>query len=105
MKKNSGMTLIETIVAFAIIAVILVVAMMSINTIAGVNVKAQDMNTADEAMEERIASGTGYDDVTDKNLSFTITDQHGESIEITIPGRVLTYEHNGKMLQVFQLKK
>ena len=99
------MTLIETIVAFAIIAVILVVAMMSINTITNVNVKAQNMNTADEAMETMIASGTGYTTQEDKDLVFSIEDvTDGTSIEITIPGRVLTFEDNGKRLQVFQLR-
>jgi prepilin-type N-terminal cleavage/methylation domain-containing protein len=109
---KSGMTLIETIVAFSIIAIIIVVALTGFNTIAKVNDKAQETNKADEEMETLIASGAGFSNSENNTLSFTILDpENGEAlmdpedglpIQIVIPGKILTYERNGKTLSVFQ---
>ena len=99
------MTLIETIVAFAIISVIIVVAMLSINTIANVNVKAQDINTADEALEEKIALGTGFDIESVENLTLSITDSNGAPINVTVEGRILKYDQNDRLLRIFQLNR
>jgi len=97
------MTLIETIVAFAIIAVIIVAAVMGVNTIAKVNIKSQEMNTADESMEALIAGGTGFASSDPATLSLTAV-SGSDSFTFEIPGKILTYEYagNGKTLQVFQ---
>jgi len=57
LKRRSAFTLIETIVAFAIIGVILVVALAGFNTIASVGNRAQEWNLADQSLEDLIASG------------------------------------------------
>ena len=100
--NKKGMTLIETIVAFAIISVIIVVALMSINTITSVNVKAQDMNMADEALEDMIAAGTGGTD-SDK-VTVTIGDPSNPATTFSFQGVFRTYETNGRSMTVFVLK-
>ena len=110
-KRNAGMTLIETIVAFAIISIIIVVAMLSINTITSINVKAQNMNVADQEMEYMIASDAEPADKNDTQLTFLVSDNNGnplkipdtdKQITVVIPGSILTYEVNGKALDVFR---
>ena len=87
MKKNlkKGMTLIETIVAFAIIAVIVVVALQGFNVIGGVNVKSQQLNKADESLELSISAN----DFVDENPEVLILEVDGE--EISVDGRILTF--------------
>jgi len=110
-KSISGFTLIETIVAFAIIAIILVVALAGFNTIANVGSKAQAWNVADQEMEVLIASGTGYEASENMTLEFTITGADGlpaidpatgNPLVIKIEGKILTYDNDGKRLSVFQ---
>ena len=107
----AGMTLIETIVAFAIIAIIVVVAVMGINAIAGVNYKAQEANKADERMEADIAMAENYSDEEPLGFVFNLKGPDGDialepdtgnPLEIEIPGRILTYEWDGKTLEVFE---
>ena len=102
-RKNNkrGFTLVETIVAFAIIAIIIVVALMSFNTIARINAKAQDMNIADEEMESKIALGD-FEESKDVVLNVTVDPESLAPVKIEIPGKIQTYEHNGKYLEVFQ---
>jgi len=108
-KKNSrgktGFTLIETIVAFAIIAIILVVAVIGFNTIASVSNKAQAWNQADEALENLIAEGgeEGVDYTAEpKTLSVTFYDNiQGKYITENIKGEIRTYQYNDKTLQIF----
>jgi len=110
-KSISGFTLIETLVAFAIIAIILVVALVGFNTIANVGNRAQAWNAADQEMEKLIASGTGYETSENMTLEFTVTGADGQPavdpatgapIVIKIGGKILTYNNDGKRLSVFQ---
>jgi type II secretory pathway pseudopilin PulG len=100
--RKSGMTLIEAIVAFAIVGIIIVVAVTGINTIANVNVRSQDMNVADEEMEALIARGeyASYQKVTMK----VVVGEGADQVEINVPGRILTFvnEKNGNTLEVFE---
>ena len=101
--KKAGMTLIETIVAFAIIAIITVVAVTGFNTIANVGGKAQDMNAADQNMEALIAGGAAGASSAE-NITLVISAGSGAgSVQVEIPGKVLTYENakNGRTLEVF----
>ena len=105
-KRNSrnGFTLIETIVALAIIAIILVVALTGFNVLSRVDIQAQEWNAADESLEAAIAAGINYESYTTTSLTFSFVNPSasGETITISIPGKVLKYEHNGKTIQVFQ---
>ena len=99
---KTGFTLIETIVAFAIIAIILVVALVGFNTIANISNRAQAWNEADQEIEDLIATGTGYAEYKDVTLGLPVTDSGDNPVLITIEGRLLTYDKGGKMLTVFQ---
>jgi len=100
--NRTGFTLIETIVAFAIIAIILVVALAGFNTISSIGNKAQAWNEADQEIETLIATGTGYTTSKDAALEFTITDSSNNPLVIKIEGKILTFDKGGKQLNVFQ---
>lgn len=107
---NAGMTLIETIVAMAIISIILVVALVSINTIASVNVKAQNVNVADETLEAMISEGA-FEDANDFTLSLSIIDpstnqpiiDSGNTLKFEIKGQIQTFveDNTGRSLDLF----
>ena len=86
------MTLVETTVAFAIISVILVVAVMGVNTIAGVNARSQGANMAYENIEYLISQNTGGED----SESVALTISNGEE-DFVIEGvfRTFTVEGDG----------
>jgi len=95
-----GFTLIETIVAFAIIAIILVVALIGFNTISRVDLSAQGWNASDQAIENLISlGGSGNDPANpDKQVVLTIV-TGGETFKIT--GDIRTYVDGGKSITVF----
>lgn len=108
MKK--GFTLIETIVAFAIIAIILVVALVGFNTIARTDNRAQAWNVSDEALENIIATGSILDSAADSERfqsesdTFTITfELGGDGFEISGVIRTYTDTELGKSMSVFAL--
>jgi len=98
--NKTGFTLIETIVAFAIIAIILVVAIVGFNTIASVNNRAQAWNQADQELELLIASGD-YTEARETTLIVTLSDGTGTPVTSEITGEIRTYKFNGKTLEVF----
>ena len=106
------MTLIETIVAMAIISVIIVIATMSINTIAGVNVRAQNMNVADEALEAMIAEGNYTGPALDVTMTLKVfdpatggpaRDEGNNVIQFEIDGQIQTFVegNTGRQLELF----
>jgi len=112
MKKKSmknryglGFTLIETIVAFAIIAIILVVALIGFNVIANVDNRAQGWNASDQTIETLIAEGgQGNDQDNHPDLvgvKLTITPD-GESLSFSINGDIRTFVSDGKTITVFK---
>jgi len=109
MQSNSktGFTLIETITAFAIISIILVVALIGFNTIASVDIRAQEWNAADETIENFIAMQVGGQaTLTNDDAPFSITVNKGEQVFI-IDGFVRTYIDNntGRSISVFLAKE
>jgi len=104
-EKKYGFTLIETIVAFAIIAIILVVALIGFNTIANVDNKAQGWNAADQTIETLIAAGGPGNDQTNhpdlNGVKLTIT-PGGESFSVSINGDIRTFVSGGKTITVFK---
>jgi len=114
-RVKTGFTLIETIVAFAIIAIILVVAVIGFNTIASVSNRAQAWNEADESMEYAIANEnfeTAEDvllkltiiDQTEGNVGNLIGDKNDYNNPFSFTGNVQTYinESNGSTLDILQ---
>ena len=101
-KGKTGFTLIETVVAFAIIAIIVVVAMMGFNTIAGVDKMAKDTARADESLELMIAAGTGYTTNPPPEEVVLLVTVEGIEEPVRIPGRILAYEEDGRILEVFR---
>ena len=97
-KTKAGMTLIETIVAFAIISIIIVVAVMGVNTIAGVSSKAQKTNISNENIELLIAQNASGEDSENVNFSFA-TDE--ETFVIKGNFRTYTDELDGKPIIIF----
>ena len=100
--SKAGFTLIETIVAFAIIAIILVVALVGFNTIANVDIKSQQWNEADEGLQGIIAQGTGFKSAQNFDLMLTITSEETAHVYIVIPGVIQTFEENGKTMNIFR---
>jgi len=104
MKINSrkGFTLIETIVAFAIISIILVAALIGFNTISNVSNRAQDWNASDQTVESLIAAGGQGNDQTNhpdiKNVGLTIS---AGGADFTVSGSIRTYVNDGKTISVF----
>ena len=106
-KNKKGFTLIETIVAFAILAIILVVALVGFNTIANVDIRAQEWNAADETIENHIAMQVGEQTaLANEDAPFTITVNKGEQV-FSIDGYIRTYIDNntGKTMSAFISKK
>ena len=105
--KKTGFTLIETIVAFAIIAVILVVALVGFNTISNINNRAQSWNAADEDIEALIAGGKDKAvSFSEESLKFSIENPRGTDapFDIEIKGYLLTFNKDGKTIEIFQAK-
>ena len=100
--SKAGFTLIETIVAFAIIAIILVVALVGFSTIANVDIKTQQWNEADEGLEDIIAQGAGFKSVQNFDLKITVVPGEAAPVSIVIPGEIQTFEENGKTMNVFR---
>jgi len=99
-KTRAGFSLIETIVAFAIIAIIMVVALVGFNTIARLGNNAQEWNMADQTVEDMIATNVGG--VPSDPLNITLTPGYGESnIEINGVLKTFTDPASGKEITVF----
>ena len=105
--NKKGFTLIETIVAFVIIAIILVVALVGFNTIAGTSNRAQTWNSADEALENFIASKDINPENIVTNLPVTLKVPSVKGGKVEIEGSVITYtdKASGKTMTVFVLGK
>jgi len=102
-KNKKGFTLIETIAAFAIISIILIVALVGFNTIANVDIKAQEWNAADETIGNLIAMQAGEQTaLANDDAPYTITVNMGEQA-FSIDGYIRTYIDNntGKTMSAF----
>lgn len=100
-RRKKGFTLIESLVAFAIIAVILVAALSGFNALASLNIKAQRMNLADESLEAFIASRAPGNDPDHPDKKAAISFGAGDDESIRITGNVRVYFSNGRTLAVF----
>jgi len=97
-KNRTGFTLIETIVAFAIIAIILVVALVGFNTIANTSNRAQAWNKADETLENMIAAAVPG---TFTAVPYTLVVYENGTVVAEIDGELRTFEYEGRTMEVF----
>lgn len=81
------MTLIEVVVAFAIIAVISVVIVIGFRTMGGVLQSGSEMDRIDQELEDKIAKSGAPTSSTGAILEFEVS-----GTAFTIPGSVNEYE-------------
>ncbi|MDR0357280.1 MAG: prepilin-type N-terminal cleavage/methylation domain-containing protein [Clostridiales Family XIII bacterium] len=98
MKTKQGMTLIEVMIAFAMIAVIAAVAVFGFYAIANVLAKSERIQYADQTLEENIASGKNG--TKEASLSNGLAFSAG-GIDYEIPGDIAAYAEDGKTFRVF----
>ena len=103
MKAKKGFTLIESLVAFSIIAAILTATLSGFNTLASLNSKTYALNQTDEKLEALIATNETSSEAIQSTSSATITlgKTADGSGQIDIPGKIHVYKVNGKTLSVF----
>ena len=92
------MTLIETIVAFAIISIVVAVATMGVNTMAGLSARTRNSNTANENIEILISQNSVGKDSENLRFSFTAG---GETYEIEGNFRSFSDELTNEPITVF----
>ncbi|MDR0875496.1 MAG: type II secretion system GspH family protein [Clostridiales Family XIII bacterium] len=85
-----GMTLVEVIVSFAIIAIVLVMVLAALTTSANVKMKGDAFTLAEENLTESIAAGANADDVGATDLNTGLHTSSGK--EVIIPGKAYTYD-------------
>jgi prepilin-type N-terminal cleavage/methylation domain-containing protein len=91
MIDKKGMTLVEVIVAFAIIAIVSVVVVSALVTSGNAKMKGDAFTLAEEQLTEAIAAGANADTTAVNDLSVLVNTPSGPKT-ITIPGYAYTYD-------------
>jgi prepilin-type N-terminal cleavage/methylation domain-containing protein len=107
--STSGLSLVEVLVASAIIAIVSILLVVAFYTMGSVSMRAADITNADEQLSSDIAFDEGTKETsTDKTLEFVdqdnnpIKDKNGNPIEIEIPLNSNKYEtDDGRNLWTF----
>jgi prepilin-type N-terminal cleavage/methylation domain-containing protein len=95
---RGGMTLIEVMVAFAIVAVVSLSMLVGFTTIANTNMKADEFTKADEVLEEAIANdktaAPTHESSIDQSISLTWTPAPPAppAPDVTLPSKIYTYK-------------
>ncbi|MDR0347570.1 MAG: prepilin-type N-terminal cleavage/methylation domain-containing protein [Coriobacteriales bacterium] len=99
--STAGLSLVEVLVAAAIIAIVSVILVYAFYTMGSINVRASDITNADAALTSDIAFGTESD--TDDG-TLTLTDEQGNPItSIDLDINTFTTE-DGRSLRTFGQK-
>ncbi|MDR0886119.1 MAG: type II secretion system GspH family protein [Clostridiales Family XIII bacterium] len=101
--NKNGLTLIEVIVSFAILAIVSIIVLSALMTSASVKMKSDAFTSAEERLTKSIAEGASDNTTVENDLSITVTNEAlGSSKTITIPGKVYTYEDekDGKTFKI-----
>jgi prepilin-type N-terminal cleavage/methylation domain-containing protein len=98
LKSKTGMTLVEVMVAFAMIAIVSLVVVFGFHTMSGVSLKGSKINNADQEMESVIAQDAGSyaTEAAITGIEFTVD---GNSFKI--PGNVRIYADDERTFRVF----
>jgi hypothetical protein len=94
-KSKKGMTIVEVMVSFAIIAIVLVMVLAVLTTSANVKVKGDAFTLADEQLSKAIAEGAT--DSTVDGITVNNTGENNMAVvvgekKIVIPGQVYEYD-------------
>jgi type II secretory pathway pseudopilin PulG len=89
--NTKGMTLIEVIASFAIVAIVAIIVVSALLTSGNAKMRGDAFTMADEQLSEVIAGGAAADTTTPSALSVVVEDPSGSLKTITIPGKVYTY--------------
>jgi type II secretory pathway pseudopilin PulG len=98
LKTKNGMTLVEVVVSFAIVAIVGIMVLAALMTSANAKIKGDAFTLADEQLSEAIAEGATADTTTPNDLSVNV----GPDKTIIIPGKAYTYddEEYGKTFRI-----
>jgi type II secretory pathway pseudopilin PulG len=89
-KTKSGMTLVEVIVSFAIIAIVSIIVLAALLTSTNAKMKGDAFTKSEEALTEAIAAGANANDVAETDLDTGLLTSKGK--KVIIPGYAYTYD-------------
>jgi type II secretory pathway pseudopilin PulG len=87
---KSGMTLVEVVVSFAIIAIVSIIVVSALLTSGNVKMKGDAFTLSEEVLTEAIAEGASANDVADTDLDTGLVTSNGKPV--IIPGKAYTYD-------------
>jgi prepilin-type N-terminal cleavage/methylation domain-containing protein len=99
LRSKKGMTLVEVIVAFAMLSIVTVILVVGFRAMSSVTLRGDELSNADQELERMIAAedtGSYTTEAAVQGLAFS-TDQ----TNYLIPGTVRVYTEDGKTFRVF----
>jgi prepilin-type N-terminal cleavage/methylation domain-containing protein len=99
LRSKKGMTLVEVMVAFAMLAIVTVIIVVGFRAMSSVTLKGDELSNADQELERMIASddtGSYTTEAAVQGLAFS-----ADQTNYLIPGTVRVYTEDGKTFRVF----
>jgi type II secretory pathway pseudopilin PulG len=91
-ENKKGMTLVEVIVSFAIIAIVSIIVLAALLTSTSAKMKGDAFTKSEEALTEAIAAGAAANTPPVQNNLTVDVGIPGNPKTITIPGKAYTYD-------------
>jgi prepilin-type N-terminal cleavage/methylation domain-containing protein len=101
LRKREGMTLIEVMVAFVLIAIVALIAVVGFNAMASVTRKGDDIREKDKGLENAVAVDEPDTYTTAPGVGKLKFDLDGTEDTVEINGEVRIYEQDGETFRVF----